>query len=105
MNRLIYLILPIILSLSPMVGYAEDDMAACESVLCLSGLLQGESSGSECSDAIKDYFGIQVYKMGSFKPSATQKKRGNYLNGCESADESWKDDINQTYGKLEMGIF
>lgn len=104
MKYFIYVLLSIALTASPVISQAADDMDACESVLCLAGLLQGESGGSACDGAIEDYFSIQVFKRGSFKPSATQKKRGNYLNGCESADAGWKSNINNTYGKLKVGF-
>ncbi|MNR27196.1 hypothetical protein D3C85_1444560 [compost metagenome] len=32
----------------------------CKTILCLGGMLTGDSGGSECNGAIKDYFDIQV---------------------------------------------
>lgn len=71
----------------------------CKTILCLGGMLTGDSGGSECNDAIQDYFAIQVWKKGNFKPSSTLSKRKSYLNQCPAPDGGYKDKINGKWGK------
>lgn len=78
--------------------FAKD---ACTSVLCLAGMLQGAGEVSECSGAIKDYFSIIKFKLGSISLNGTFKARGKFLNQCQSA-ENWPDDINAVYGMKIM---
>lgn len=72
----------------------------CKAVLCLAGEVMGQSGGSECSDAIQEYFGIQVWKKGTFKPSSTAKKRASFLNGCPADDGGFKKKIGDKFGKV-----
>lgn len=70
----------------------------CKTILCLSGELTGQGGGSECDDAIQDYFGIQVWKKGKFKPSSTKSKRDQFLNQCPAPDGGYKDKISGKWG-------
>lgn len=72
---------------------------ACKTILCLGGMLTGDSGGSECNDAVRDYFSIQVFKHGDFNPSKTLKKRKNYLSQCPADDGGTRDKINSKWGK------
>jgi hypothetical protein len=72
----------------------------CKTILCLGGMLTGNSGGSECSGAIQDYFSIQVWKKGKFKPSSTLDKRKEFLNQCSANDEGTRDKINSKWGKV-----
>lgn len=72
---------------------------ACKTILCLGGMLTGASGGSECSSAIQDYFDIQVWKKGKFKPSSTLSKRKSFLNQCSADDGGTRDKINSKWGK------
>ncbi|HGJ7737686.1 TPA: TrbM/KikA/MpfK family conjugal transfer protein [Pseudomonas aeruginosa] len=85
------------LSLVSVNASAKD---ACKTILCLGGMLTGDSGGSECSDAIKDYFDIQVWKHGKFKASSTLSKRKSYLNQCAADDGGTRDKINSKWGKV-----
>jgi len=72
----------------------------CKTILCLGGMLTGDSGGSECSGAIKDYFDIQVWKKGKFKASRTLDARKQFLNGCPAEDGGYKDKINGKWGSV-----
>ncbi|MGG5276308.1 TrbM/KikA/MpfK family conjugal transfer protein [Pseudomonas syringae pv. coryli] len=71
----------------------------CKTILCLGGMLTGNSGGSECSSAIQDYFSIQVWKKGKFKPSSTLSKREDFLNQCSAEDGGTRGQINGKWGK------
>lgn len=72
----------------------------CKAVLCLAGEVMGQGGGSECSDTIQEYFGIQVWKKGKFKPSDTAKQRAGFLNGCPADDGGFKKKIGDKFGKV-----
>lgn len=72
----------------------------CKAVLCMAGEFMGKGGGSECNDAISEYFGIQVWKKGKFKPSDTAKKRASFLNQCKAEDDGYKDKIGGKFGKV-----
>lgn len=73
----------------------------CKAVICLAGELTGEGGGSECSDAVQEYFGIQVWKHGKFKPSDTAKQRASFLNSCPmDNDDGYKKKIGDKFGKV-----
>lgn len=71
----------------------------CKAVLCLGGMLTGDSGGSECNSSIREYFDIQVWKKGKFKSSSTKKKRDKFLNQCTAEDGGYKEKISRKWGK------
>lgn len=73
---------------------------ACKSVLCMFGKLTGNSGGSACSSAERDYFSILVKKHGNIKWSKTATARLNYLNSCPGADRSYTQQINAKFGTV-----
>ena len=73
---------------------------ACKSVLCMFGKLTGNSGGSACSSAERDYFSIVVKKHGNIKWGKTATARLNYLNGCSEADRSYTQKINDKFGMV-----
>ncbi|VVN28926.1 hypothetical protein PS623_04679 [Pseudomonas fluorescens] len=80
---------------------AADD--TCDTVLCLGGMLTGDSGGSACNSAIKKYFDIQVWKKGKFKASKTKSKRKQFLDQCSSDNSGTKEKVNDKWGgKLGM---
>jgi hypothetical protein len=82
-------------------AFAKGD--PCKTIICLGGMLTGDSGGSECNDAITPYFDIQVWKKGKFKASKTADKRKDYLNGCKAEDGGYKKKIGDKWGgKLGM---
>lgn len=78
-------------------AFAKDP---CKSVLCLYGKFTGNSGGSECSGAERDYFSILAKKHGKIKWSSTASQRGAYLNSCQGADSSYTKKINDKFGKV-----
>ncbi len=79
-------------------AYAGD---SCKSVLCMFGKLTGNSGGSACSSAERDYFSILVKKHGNIKWGKTATARQNYLNSCPSADRGYTKKINDKFGKVQ----
>ena len=73
---------------------------ACKSVLCMFGRFTGNSGGSECSSAERDYFSILVKKHGNIKWSKTATARLNYLDSCPEADRGYTKKINDKFGKV-----
>lgn len=74
---------------------------ACDTVLCMGGLVMGKSGGSACSGAIRDFFTIIKFDSdGGFSPSKTAKARGNFLNGCAGAPADVKKKITQEFGRV-----
>lgn len=78
--------------------YAAD---ACESVLCLYGKATGNSGGSECRSAEKDFFNIIKKKKGSIRWSKTFDARKDFLNQCSSADPAAISKIMSKFGKVK----
>lgn len=71
---------------------------ACETVLCMSGLVQGVGVVNNCSGPVKDYFSIVKKKRGKFSASRTSSARLSFLNSCPS-HSSWASKINNKYGR------
>lgn len=78
-------------------AFAKDP---CKTVLCMFGKLTGNSGGSECSSAEKDYFNIQVKKKGKIRWDRTSAARGEFLNSCPAADQGINNKINEKFGKV-----
>lgn len=71
----------------------------CEVTLCMWGKVTGHSGGSACSGAISKFFGIQVWKRGKFRASATSKAREKFLGKC-SADKAEQKKIIRKFGRV-----
>lgn len=82
--------------LSSASAYADP----CKTVICMYGKFTGNSGGSECSSAERDYFNILVKKKGKIKWSSTASMRGEFLNSCPSADRGFTKKINDKFGKV-----
>lgn len=82
---------------------AGDDENACGAVMCLAGRAMGANGGSECDKYIQKYFAIQVVKDGIFRPDKTAKKRRQFLDQCQSADNGSKDSVSNGYGSSQGG--
>ncbi|MCY1296031.1 hypothetical protein D9M71_36900 [compost metagenome] len=74
----------------------------CKVTLCMWGKLTGSSGGSECSGAISDFFGIQVWKRGKFRAAATSDARESFLGGCPY-DAAEQKQIIQKFGRVISG--
>jgi hypothetical protein len=98
MNTLRLSLLSITMVLVASTVYANP----CETLLCMAGKLQGQSSGSDCSTPISDYFGIVRFgKHGRFSPSKTAAARLSFLNSCAAPGiGDWPDRINAVYGTV-----
>jgi len=74
---------------------------ACDTVLCLGGMVLGKSGGSACNGPIKDFFKILKFdKDGGFSPSKTSKARSGMLNGCVQAPGDIKSGIINKFGRV-----
>ena len=76
---------------------------ACGTVLCLAGALMGKMPGS-CKKYTNAYFSILKFSWGSFSPTSTAKARMKLLNQCSSSDSGTRNSINNTFGRLFIGI-
>ena len=72
---------------------------ACETVICLAGLVQGSGKVSECGGAYADYFDIRKFKRGKFRPDRTFNARASFLDQC-SQGGIWNSKINNKFGRL-----
>ena len=78
-------------------AFAKDP---CKVVLCMFGRFTGNSGGSECSSAEREYFSILVKKHGNIKWSRTSSARQDYLDSCPGADRGYTKKINDKFGKV-----
>lgn len=84
-----------------LVSFNANAADPCKAVICLAGEVLGQGGGSECNGSIQEYFGIQVWKHGKFKPSDTAKKRNSFLNSCPADDDGgFKKKIGDKFGKV-----
>ena len=91
-----------ILSIGAMLAASEAQASnPCETLLCMAGMLEGQSGGSACEGPISDYFSIIRYgKHWRFSPSATFAARLSFLNSYGSGVGDWPMMINAAYGAL-----
>lgn len=85
-------------SFSVPIANASD---ACESVLCLYGKATGNSGGSDCKSAEKDFFNILKKKKGSIRWNKTFDARKEFLNQCSSASPADISKIMSKFGKVK----
>ncbi|KFF42190.1 hypothetical protein JH25_27890 [Pseudomonas sp. BRG-100] len=78
-------------------AFAKDP---CKTVICMFGKFTGNSGGSECRSAEKDYFSIKIKKRGKIKWSRTAAARGQFLNSCPAADKNINKKINDKFGRV-----
>ncbi|WP_421556716.1 TrbM/KikA/MpfK family conjugal transfer protein [Pseudomonas kitaguniensis] len=71
----------------------------CKAVLCMFGLLTGNSGGGECKSATQEYFSIEVKKKGKIKWDQTSAAREQFLNSCPGSAGDINKKINGTFGK------
>ena len=89
-----------VLGLLATAAPAANAADSCKMALCMWGRLTGDSGGSECSSAEKDYFAILVKKKhNKINWSSTAKKRLQALNSCSGSDPSYNSQINSKFGK------
>ncbi|MBP2845823.1 kikA from plasmid origin [Dickeya oryzae] len=84
-------------------GYSVPSSAAdpCEVVLCMYGKATGNSGGSECSSAEKDFFDIvKTGKKGSFRADATADARKEFLGECPDAAQESINMIINKFGRI-----
>ena len=87
-----------------LIGFVAHSAHAgpCDTLLCMTGKLQGQSGGIECNQPIADYFNIIEYgKHWRFDPSATAAARLGFLNSCQAPGiGDWPTKINAAYGTI-----
>jgi hypothetical protein len=91
-----------ILSIGTMLAASEAQASnPCETLICMAGMLEGQSGGSACEGPISDYFSIIEYgKHWRFSPGATVAARLNFLNSCGAGVGDWPSQINAVYGAM-----
>jgi len=83
-------------------GYSAPSSAAdaCEVVLCMYGKATGNSGGSSCSSAERDFFNIVKKKKGAFLPDHTADARQQLLEQCKAADPEAISKIISAFGRI-----
>ncbi len=84
------------LAMTATSAHAKD---ACRTVLCMSGMVQGEGVVDNCRSAVNDYFNIIERKRGKFSASRTARARLSFLNSCPN-HSGWASRINDQYGRM-----
>lgn len=74
----------------------------CKPTLCMWSKVTGSSGGSDCNGSIAEFFGIQIWKKGKFKASATSSAREQFLGKC-SEDKAQQKEIIQKFGRVISG--
>lgn len=84
-------------------GFSTPSFAAdpCEVVLCMYGKVTGNSGGSECRSAEKDFFRINAFKKKRrFNPGKTFDMRKQFLGQCKAADPTAVSKILAKFGRV-----
>lgn len=80
---------------------AADPQDPCTIAFCMGGKLTGNSGGSDCDAAEKNFFKIvEKGKHGAFRPDATAKSRLKKLNQCPSAGADMISSIISKFGRI-----
>lgn len=83
-------------------GYSAPSSAAdaCEVVLCMYGKATGNSGGSECSSAERQFFKIIKKDKNGFLPGHTSDARKSFLVQCKAADPAAVSKIISKFGRV-----
>lgn len=85
----------------PAVNQKADPNDPCTIVMCMAGKVMGASGGSDCNDAIKNFFAITSFKKHHrFNPGATASMRKRLLGKCSSAGASTISGIISKFGRI-----
>ncbi|MEN8517777.1 TrbM/KikA/MpfK family conjugal transfer protein [Burkholderia sp. RS02] len=78
--------------------------SSCDTLVCMMGKATGQSGGSDCDQAIKDFFSIKRFHRGDFDPDPTSNARRQFLNQCPDAQHANAGNVDQIiglFGKVE----
>ncbi|SEF11314.1 TrbM protein [Burkholderia sp. WP9] len=78
--------------------------SSCNTVICMAGQVQGQSGGSDCDQAIRDFFAIKRYHHGHLDLGPTSDARRQFLNECPDSQQqnsSSVDEIISRFGTME----
>lgn len=82
---------------------ASNVPSACNTIICMAGMLNGDGVHASCKSAVDDYFKIITKRKGKFSASRTARDRLKFLNQCPSSiagGDDWASRINSAYGRL-----
>lgn len=85
---------------TPIYSFAADP---CEVVLCMYGKVTGNSGGSECTSAERNFFNIVKKNKHGFQPGRTFDARKAFLGECPDAGKEEINKILSKYGKKRGG--
>lgn len=76
--------------------------SACETLMCMSGMVGNGSPGGGCGSPIAAYFSIIRFNFWGYDPVATAEARREYLTSCpgSSANTEWVSAIQAVYGEV-----
>ncbi|MFP3558193.1 TrbM/KikA/MpfK family conjugal transfer protein [Paraburkholderia sp. SIMBA_049] len=83
---------------------ASASASSCDTVICMAGKVQGQSGGSDCNQAIKDFFSIKRYHHGHLDLGPTSDARRQFLDQCpdsQKQNSSSVDEIISRFGTME----
>lgn len=60
-------------------------IGACDSFICMAGMVQGAGGGPDCVPAARAFFSITVYDELGYDAPATAAARAAYLSSCPGA--------------------
>lgn len=103
MRRFHYLTAGAALCAALTIGTAKPAHAnACQTLMCMSGLVGNGSPAGGCSSHITKYFSIIRFGMWGYSPSRTAAARQRYLMSCEGAalNMEWVSMIQAVYGTV-----
>lgn len=91
------------LSAALIAGSAKPAHAgACETLVCMSGLVGNGVAAGGCSAPIAKYFSIIRFGFWGYSPSLTRTARERYLKSCagSTANLQWVEAIQAVYGTV-----
>lgn len=70
----------------------------CDTLVCMTGKVTGQSGGDGCHQAIKDFFSIRREHRGHFDPDPTSNARRQFLDQCPDAQQANASNVDQIIG-------
>lgn len=87
--------------LAPQQAHANSD-EACETLMCMSGLVGNGSPKKTCDKPIDRYFSIIRFTFWGYSGHLTRLARERYLKSCQGSDVNieWVAAIQAVYGEV-----
>jgi hypothetical protein len=76
----------------------------CDTLICMTGKVLGQSGGDSCDQPIKDFFAIKRYHHGHLDLGPTSDARRQFLDQCPDGQQQNAGNVDQViniFGTLE----